>query len=320
LSRPDPLQDDDQVARWLRDLPPAGTTGPAPDSDAPPLTDEAVARILAKAEGRLPVGQPPRFLPKIDAPGTAPAAPPAVKAGRRALVGRGISAASRFLRVGLAAAALVLLLNGAASFLDRVNLWIEGPDGPGRRIVLNPGERVVVVKDGEPAGAVTAPPADRVWVVDDSDPGYSESGDGWRPGSLPGGFQGTYRYNARTANFARWGFEKIPPGRFSLYATWIPHENRATHVPFTVKEGERPLGRVMVHQNVPPADLDRDGARWCRLGTFVSTGGPIVVEMDPREAHVDHSAKVGNSCIADAVMIVTPAAPGTARGPADIEK
>ena len=62
---------------------------------------------------------------------------------------------------------------------------------------------------------------------------------------------------------ARWS--ATVAGRFKVYVTWSPQENRATNAPFTVRDGETILATVRVNQQLAP-----DGG-WLLLGEFAGT-------------------------------------------------
>jgi hypothetical protein len=116
-------------------------------------------------------------------------------------------------------------------------------------------------------------------IIDDNNPGYSHTA-GWIVYE-GGGYLGDTSYIAAGvgANVATYTFTGLTPGMYQVSANWVPHPNRATNAPFTIKDGATPVGTVLVNQELAPNDFSDAGAFWEGLGTFTITGSTLVVEL-----------------------------------------
>lgn len=68
---------------------------------------------------------------------------------------------------------------------------------------------------------------------------------------------------------ARWSVPGVV-GKYKVYVTWSPYDNRATNAPFTVRDGDNVLQTVRVNQREAPPD------GWLLLGEFE---GNLSVEL-----------------------------------------
>jgi hypothetical protein len=140
-----------------------------------------------------------------------------------------------------------------------------------------------------------------VRTVDDGDPGYSETGSGWKA-NTSGGFQGDSRYHTKGsgADKATWTFSGLPAGTYQVQATWKPASTNASNAPYSVNGGTP----VLVNQQVAPNDILSDAYTtfWKVLGTYtVGSGGTLTVQL---------SDAANGRVVADGIRVVfqTPAA------------
>lgn len=75
---------------------------------------------------------------------------------------------------------------------------------------------------------------------------------------------------------ARWTLP-VNPGRWSVYATWVEGEDRASNAAYSVDAEDG--ATVEVDQRRAPADLIDAGAGWAYLGTFTVDGAELVVTL-----------------------------------------
>ncbi len=144
-------------------------------------------------------------------------------------------------------------------------------------------------------------------AIDDGDPGYQESGKGWKSGTY-GGYNGDYREHTKGTgtNKAQWTVSGLAAGTYDVYATWVARSNNATNAQYTVNGTAAPL----MNQRLRPDDLT-DNHIWERLGTFAANAsGKITVVL---------SDKANGAVVADAIRVMIntpagPAAPTTALG------
>ncbi len=131
--------------------------------------------------------------------------------------------------------------------------------------------------------------APQVVIVDNGDPGFSLSGSWTSYGS---GFQQDLLYSAAGSgnDATTWDFTELTPGGYRVAATWVPHSNRGTTVPFAVNG----LDPVLVNQRLAPAGINDEGVAWQVLGDFFTDGDRITVAM---------SDKTNGYVIADAIRI-----------------
>lgn len=117
----------------------------------------------------------------------------------------------------------------------------------------------------------------QVEVIDNRDVRFKTVGD-WFPYGAQG-FDGNIQYAATGSGAkARWT-ATVAPGEYRVSATWYPDANRATDAPFTVLDGNAPLGAMRVNQELSPAEADAQGIRWQPLGTYRIAGNQLVVEL-----------------------------------------
>ncbi|HEV3258177.1 MAG TPA: hypothetical protein VG013_14925 [Gemmataceae bacterium] len=141
------------------------------------------------------------------------------------------------------------------------------------------------------------PPAPPVMTIDNGDPGYSESGTGWRGQAQKKAFQGSLRWHARGtgSNTASWTFTGLSPCRYRVEATWVPAGNRASNAPYTLSDGSTGLGTLQANQKLPPVGDLFGGSSWSILGTFAVTTGTLQVQL---------SDKADGRVVADGVRII----------------
>ncbi len=84
-----------------------------------------------------------------------------------------------------------------------------------------------------------------------------------------------------------WRFTDLQPGRWRVYATWLPDPAYATNAPFAIIDGRERLGVVRVNQRLAPSDLvatAADAAPWALLGAFDILSGTLQVILTTSEA------------------------------------
>lgn len=132
-------------------------------------------------------------------------------------------------------------------------------------------------------------------IVDNGQAGYSEVGSGWTDWS--GGYGGGFRFNAAGsgASKASWQVSGQPASYFTVQATWVAENNRASDAPFRVYDGATLLQTVRVNQRVAPAGTTVNGFVFQTLATVVAASGQIRVEL---------ANDANRYVIADAIRIV----------------
>jgi hypothetical protein len=138
-------------------------------------------------------------------------------------------------------------------------------------------------------------------ILDDGDPGYSENGSGWVRvwDTFLAGYAVDWTYHAASSggtNVAQWAVTGITPGRFEVYVTWVPFNNRATNAPFAVYDGTTQEAVFRLNQqNVPTGDVWYGGRPFQRLGT--------VFNISATSLSVRLTDGADNYVIADAVVL-----------------
>jgi len=206
--------------------------------------------------------------------------------------------------------ASIALATSAAVLFCFLIVRITRPDGTVQQIQVPAGSTVEVIDSGKliagnssPTSAVPKPVAE--WIVDDGDSGYSEMGQGWKTGTkLKGGYQGDYRYNEAGALSVRWTIDALPSNSYEVFLTWLPHVNRAFHVPVTVLDGPTVLRTVIVDQREAPEDEQARGCGWRSLGVYRISNGTLAVELDAVHSQADATKVDGASVSVDAVRVV----------------
>jgi hypothetical protein len=136
-------------------------------------------------------------------------------------------------------------------------------------------------------------------VVNDGDPDFSASGSWIR--TAGSGFRSDYRYSAAGVgnDVASWTFH-VPAGQYLVAATWVQSYNRATNSPYSVYDGDRLVGTVLVNQRIAPKGISDQGKSWTKLnysgnqGVFTITSGTLTIKL---------SDAANGYVIADAVRV-----------------
>ena len=117
-----------------------------------------------------------------------------------------------------------------------------------------------------------------VLIIDDGDSAFSTSGE-WTAYNFDG-FESDFHYSlgGSGSDQATWTFG-VAPGQYQVAATWTTHPNRATDVPFTIRDGANVLSTVGVNQELAPDDFTAGGAVWENIGTFLITGNTLIIEL-----------------------------------------
>lgn len=137
--------------------------------------------------------------------------------------------------------------------------------------------------------------ADR--TIDDGEPGYNQIGP-WSDVSGYGFNRDAKVVSSNRAGTASWTFANLAPGDVSVSTTWLNGGDRASAVPYTIRDGigGPVLSTVLVNQRVAPSGPIINGRPFFDLGTVTLTGATLVVEIS--------NAGADGHVIADAVHIV----------------
>lgn len=123
------------------------------------------------------------------------------------------------------------------------------------------------------AAKVSAAP--QVQILDNGDQGFQIAGN-WT-NYIAAGYQHDLLYSAAGPgnDTSSWTFAQLAPGGYRVAATWVPHSNRGSNVPYAVN-GSVP---VLVDQRAAPDGFTDQGAAWDVLGDFLTAGDQLVVTM-----------------------------------------
>jgi len=136
------------------------------------------------------------------------------------------------------------------------------------------------------------------FVIDDGDSNFFATS-GWV--SYAGaGAQGdlVYKQSGSGAEYARWTFDTIAPGKYRVAMTWEAYSNRPSDAVYAVYDGSTALATVHVNQQQPPSSFVDNGVTWQDTGAiYTVTSDTLVVELH------DLVAPAGSFVIADAVRL-----------------
>ncbi|MFP6701939.1 MAG: hypothetical protein VB861_09365, partial [Planctomycetaceae bacterium] len=147
-------------------------------------------------------------------------------------------------------------------------------------------------------------PPRAVVILDDTNPNCGVTEGGWTLYKAAG-YRGSLGFVAPGGGEAKgWCTASgLAGGDYVLSATWVPHANRATNVPFSVEVNGIEVAADRFNQQLAPNDRQTDGGMWEDLVTVsVPDNGSIRVEV---------SNDADGYVIADAVRFELPALPGT---------
>jgi hypothetical protein len=161
--------------------------------------------------------------------------------------------------------------------------------GPTNAYLMDPQGACTIVYAYEPVGEQT---------IDNGAAGYNRSFYGWETLTNTTAHQLDYDYHAPGdgSGTATWTFAGLPAGSYQVLARWVPFANRATNAPFTILDGDSPLGTVAVNQQLAPTGDNSNGITWQSLGTFEIVGNKLTVRL---------SDNANGYVVADAVRIVS---------------
>ena len=142
-------------------------------------------------------------------------------------------------------------------------------------------------------------------VLDDADTPFQRVGDSWGRGGITGAYGGGYQFHraGNGSSIARWTtLDSLASGEYEVWATWVPHANRASNAPFTIRDGNELEERILANQQVRPDDSSEGGRSWERLGRYRIDNGQLMVEL---------TDDANGIVIADAIRVTaaTPAPP-----------
>jgi hypothetical protein len=115
-------------------------------------------------------------------------------------------------------------------------------------------------------------------ALDNGDAGFTTVGT-W--GTYSGGYLDDHAANGAGSGSetASWTFSALPAGTYRVSVTYREKYNRATDAPYTVYDGVTSRGTVDVNQQIAESDRAYDGVMWHDLGTFVISGGTLLIEL-----------------------------------------
>ena len=147
-------------------------------------------------------------------------------------------------------------------------------------------------------------PPRAVVILDNMNPNCGATEGDWTLYTAAG-YGGSLGFAAQGGGEARgWCMASgLSGGDYVLSATWVPHANRATNVPFTVEVNGVEVAAGRFNQQVAPNDRWADGGMWEDLVT--------VSVPDNGSIRVEGSNDADGYVIADAVRFELPALPGT---------
>jgi len=87
------------------------------------------------------------------------------------------------------------------------------------------------------ADAIRVTDGFETWYADNDGVMYSETGTGWADGT--GGHEGDYRTHASNSgsNVAEWRFERLAPGSFEVFATWVDDAGNSPNAAYAILDG-----------------------------------------------------------------------------------
>ncbi len=130
-------------------------------------------------------------------------------------------------------------------------------------------------------------------TLDDGDSGFANVGS-WGLWDQAGHL-GDYRFGAsNTGSSATWSFD-VAPGIYKIAATWRAGSNHASNAPFTILDGNTPIGSLTVDQTAVPNDFTDAQTSWETLGVLPISGTTLTVRLTGDAAD--------NYVIADAIRI-----------------
>ncbi len=148
---------------------------------------------------------------------------------------------------------------------------------------------------GTGVAASTATPI----IIDDSGTGFSLVGT-WS--TLKAGLSGGEHYTAAAAGVgssqATYSFAGLTPGQYLVYGTWssfTPPSTPASNAPFTLYDGSKVVGSVLVNQQIPPSGATFSNTAFQLLGTVNLTSTLMRVTLNNNANGI---------VLADAVAIV----------------
>jgi uncharacterized protein (DUF1800 family) len=110
------------------------------------------------------------------------------------------------------------------------------------------------------------------------------------------------------ASVATWTFTGLQPGQYFVSTTWSVRDAHASNAPFTVVDGTKAFAKVLVNQQLAPADFHDAGVAWKTLGTFRITGNSLAVRL---------TDQANGPVMADSVRIEKVGFPGRIITPGD---
>lgn len=133
-------------------------------------------------------------------------------------------------------------------------------------------------------------------IVDNGGSNFSTTGP-WTSSSFGRGYNGDYLQAAMGdgSSKATWTFRGLNPGVYTIHGTWDVPGARSTSAPFSVFDGQEPIGTSYIDQSAP-FDFYDQGVGWKRIG--------LTFEITTTEARVVLSNKASNAVVtADAIRL-----------------
>ncbi|MBI3469401.1 MAG: choice-of-anchor D domain-containing protein [Planctomycetes bacterium] len=158
------------------------------------------------------------------------------------------------------------------------------------------------VQDGSAYGIYAKRFIETVKVLDDGEPGFSTAGN-WVFFTDTGvGYKDDVRYaygEPGSSDVAEWSLSVAAPGKYRVSATWFVNPDyfylNSETATFFVSDDGVARGAHVYNPQVPPEDLNADGATWDDLGIFDITSNTVLVQLT--------TAGANGYVVADAIRI-----------------
>jgi len=128
------------------------------------------------------------------------------------------------------------------------------------------------------------PPFPQFMVVDDGDINFSETGP-WDHSPLAGYLDDFHYVAGVLAEYfeggkgeylkakATWNFNHLKPGKYDVYATWVPYKYLSDSAPYKIRGARGETTIREVDQTQEPVGVEYGGRPWQKISTVKVTGG-----------------------------------------------
>lgn len=164
---------------------------------------------------------------------------------------------------------------------DRINIDAGGTSVTfdGTTLTSATGGAITLV-DFEDINVFNFPPI----IIDDSDgTGFSDTGFFDSNPAFPQGFNDGVKFSGPdSGNTATWTFSDLPPGQYSVSATWTSAPDRASDAPVTIFDGVAGgtiAAQLKANQEIAPNDFEDAGVSWQRLANVTIAESTLTVQI-----------------------------------------